>query len=98
MLLSEGTGRPARISSLLVSLATLPEEIESFVDGRFVRPASGEWVQKLRPADGTPLCRVARSGEEDVAAAVAAARAAQPAWTEHAAGACVRLRLAAHRA
>jgi acyl-CoA reductase-like NAD-dependent aldehyde dehydrogenase len=35
---------------------------------------------KLQPADGRRLCRVARSGAEDAAAAVAAARAAQPAW------------------
>jgi acyl-CoA reductase-like NAD-dependent aldehyde dehydrogenase len=63
-------------------VAAIPEEIESFVDGRFVRPVSGKWLEKLGPADGKPLCRVARSGPEDVSAAVAAARAAQPEWAE----------------
>ena len=36
----------------------------------------------MRPADETLLCRVARSGSEDVDDAVAAARSAQPAWAE----------------
>jgi acyl-CoA reductase-like NAD-dependent aldehyde dehydrogenase len=58
------------------------EEIPNFVDGRAVPPASGEWLDKLRPADGTLLCRLARSGEEDVDVAVTAARAAQPGWAE----------------
>ncbi len=43
-------------------------------------PASGETFEKLRPADGSLLCRGARSGAEDVAAAVDAARSAQPEW------------------
>ena len=36
----------------------------------------------MRPADETLLCRLARSGPEDVDDAVAAARSAQPAWAE----------------
>jgi acyl-CoA reductase-like NAD-dependent aldehyde dehydrogenase len=59
------------------------EETPNFVDGRAVPPASGTWLDKLSPADGTLLCRLARSGPEDVDAAVTAARAAQPAWAEH---------------
>jgi aldehyde dehydrogenase (NAD+) len=58
------------------------DEIANLVGGEASRPASGAWLEKLRPADGTLLCRVARSGAEDVSAAVAAARAAQPAWAE----------------
>ncbi len=47
------------------------------------RPAqSGRWLDKLRPADGTLLCRLPRSGEADVEAAVEAARRAQEAWAE----------------
>jgi alpha-ketoglutaric semialdehyde dehydrogenase len=59
------------------------QEVPNFVDGRAVPPASGNWLDKLRPADGTVLCRLARSGTEDVDAAVAAAGAAQPRWAEH---------------
>jgi aldehyde dehydrogenase (NAD+) len=58
------------------------EDALNLVHGRSVPAASGEWLEKLRPADGSLLCRVARSGAEDVEAAVAAARAAQPAWAE----------------
>jgi len=63
-------------------VVALLDTIPNLIDGHAVPPASGEWLDKLRPADGTLLCRVARSGAEDVAAAVAAARAAQPEWAE----------------
>ena len=43
---------------------------------------SGRWLDKLRPTDGSLLCRLARSDADDVDRAVAAARAAQPAWAE----------------
>jgi aldehyde dehydrogenase (NAD+) len=57
-------------------------EALNVIDGK-ARPAeSGEWLEKLRPADGSALCRVARSGAADVDTAVQAARAAQEAWAE----------------
>ncbi|MDQ3085666.1 MAG: aldehyde dehydrogenase family protein, partial [Actinomycetota bacterium] len=58
------------------------DEIPNLIDGEPVPPLSGEWLDKLRPADGTLLCRLACSGAEDVGAAVRAARTAQPAWAE----------------
>jgi alpha-ketoglutaric semialdehyde dehydrogenase len=60
----------------------IPAEVPNFLGGDEVAPASVEWLDKLRPADGTLLCRVARSREADVAAAVEAARAARPEWAE----------------
>ncbi len=60
----------------------IPDEIPNLIGGEARPAASGGWLDKLRPADGTLLCRVARSGAEDVRAAVEAARAAQPAWAE----------------
>ena len=59
-----------------------PHEIPNLVDGRAVPAASRESLEKLRPDDGTLLCRIPRSGAADVAAAVGAARGAQPAWAE----------------
>ncbi len=59
-----------------------PAEIPNLIGGRQAPPRSGEWLEKVRPADETVLCRVARSGAEDVDDAVAAARAAQPEWAE----------------
>jgi alpha-ketoglutaric semialdehyde dehydrogenase len=64
-------------------VATPPSEITNLIDGEPAVPASREWFDKLRPADGALLSRVARSNEDDVATAVAAARRAQPDWSEH---------------
>ena len=58
----------------------IPAEVPNLVAGEERPPSTGAWLDKVRPADGTVLCRVARSGSEDAAAAVAAARAAQPEW------------------
>ena len=57
-----------------------PSDIQNVVDGRAAPAAGGERFEKRRPADGSLLCTVARSGAADVAAAVAAAGRAQPAW------------------
>lgn len=60
----------------------IPAEVPNLVGGEERPAASGGWLEKARPADGEPLCRVARSGPDDVAAAVAAAREAQAEWAE----------------
>ena len=54
--------------------------IGNLIDGRAAPAASGQTFEKLRPADGSQLCTVARSDAADVSAAVAAARSAQPEW------------------
>jgi acyl-CoA reductase-like NAD-dependent aldehyde dehydrogenase len=56
----------------------IPDEIPNLIGGEARPAASGSWLEKLRPADGTLLCRIAGSGADDIQAAVAAARAAQP--------------------
>ena len=58
------------------------EDVHNLIDGHEVPARSGEWLEKIRPADESVLCRVARSGADDASAAVEAARAAQPAWAE----------------
>jgi aldehyde dehydrogenase (NAD+) len=58
----------------------IPAEVPNLVAGEERPAASGTWLDKTRPADGTPLCRVARSGPDDASAAVDAARGAQAAW------------------
>jgi aldehyde dehydrogenase (NAD+) len=57
-------------------------EVPNLIGGKAAPARSGAWLEKVRPADESVLCRVARSGAEDVDDAVAAARAAQPAWAE----------------
>ena len=51
-----------------------------FVGGEFVEPHYMEYFSTINPATAQPLAEVAQAGPEDVDAAVAAARAAQPAW------------------
>jgi aldehyde dehydrogenase (NAD+) len=58
----------------------IPGEVPNLVAGQDRPAADGRWLDKTRPADGASLCRVARSGAADVAAAVEAARDAQPDW------------------
>ncbi|MEO8836930.1 MAG: aldehyde dehydrogenase family protein, partial [Caldimonas sp.] len=52
--------------------------IEHLIDGRAV--ASEAWFETVDPATQETLAEVARGGEREVAAAVAAAKAAFPAW------------------
>ncbi len=59
-----------------------PDTVANLIDEQVTSPGTGKWLGKLRPTDETPLCRVARSGADDVAAAVEAARRAQPEWAE----------------
>lgn len=60
----------------------IPAEIPNLIDGEARPAASGAWLDTHRPADGTALCRLARSAAADVDAAVAAARNAQRPWAE----------------
>jgi aldehyde dehydrogenase (NAD+) len=60
----------------------IPARIANWIGGAERPAASGETFVKRSPHDGTSLCAVPRSGKEDVAAAVAAARRAQPGWEE----------------
>jgi alpha-ketoglutaric semialdehyde dehydrogenase len=55
-------------------------EIRNLLAGENVTALLGDTFDKLRPVDGSRLCSVPRSGADDVAAAVAAARRAQPGW------------------
>jgi aldehyde dehydrogenase (NAD+) len=59
------------------------ERLSNFIGGKAVPPHGDAWLEKLRPTDETTLYDVPRSGAHDVDDAVAAARAAQPAWAEH---------------
>jgi acyl-CoA reductase-like NAD-dependent aldehyde dehydrogenase len=66
----------------LGEVADAARTILNIVGGETADSAPAATFEKVRPADGTLLCRVARSGAADVDAAVAAARRAQPDWAE----------------
>jgi len=51
-----------------------------FINGQFVEPQSTEYFESKTPATGELLAEIAQGDQADVDAAVAAARAAQPAW------------------
>ena len=51
-----------------------------FIGGAWVKPASGEYQTTSDPSCGDTLAEVAKGNAEDVEAAVAAARKAQPGW------------------
>jgi aminomuconate-semialdehyde/2-hydroxymuconate-6-semialdehyde dehydrogenase len=57
------------------------ERILNFIDGALVEPAGGDWLDVVEPATGAPYATLADSDERDANAAVAAARAAFPAWS-----------------
>ena len=63
-------------------LTVVPAVIPNQIGARDAFAAGGRTFTKVDPATGKPICEVARSTAEDVAAAVAAARSAQPAWAE----------------
>ena len=67
---------------LAPTVASASDAILNLIEGQAIPASSGGWLDKFRPADGTRLCRVARSGADDVAVAVAAAQTAQPTWAE----------------
>lgn len=58
----------------------IPGLVLNWIDGRAVPAKSGQELDKLSPVSGRVLCRAARSDAQDVAAAVAAAKNAQPGW------------------
>jgi len=63
-------------------LTVVPSVIPNQIGSRDAFAAGGRTFTKVDPATGRSICEVARSTAEDVAAAVTAARNAQPAWAE----------------
>ena len=61
-------------------MSAYPELITNLIGGEDAPACDGGEVEVLSPHSGAPIGRLARSGDADVAAAVASARAAQPAW------------------
>ena len=56
------------------------KEVQNFIGGEFVSPASGETLSNIGPATGREIARIPRSGAADVEAAVEAAATAADSW------------------
>src|SRR5256885_7686697 len=59
-----------------------PEKIPNFIDGQFVEPVGGKYLDNIEPATGKPYSRVADSDARDVDLAVAAAEKAFVDWSK----------------
>lgn len=55
-------------------------EYLNYIGGQWVPAKSGEWMESIEPATGKVIGRVPKSGPEDVAAAVEAAKQAFDSW------------------
>ena len=56
-------------------------QIQNFIDGQFVPPIDGKYLDNIEPATGNTYSLVPDSGFRDVELAVAAAERAFPAWS-----------------
>ncbi|UUY05680.1 aldehyde dehydrogenase family protein [Svornostia abyssi] len=63
-----------------MSTAAPPVQIENLIGGRSCPAADGRVLEKRSPATGEVISHLARSGAGDAAAAITAAKAAQPGW------------------
>src|SRR5436190_1806015 len=63
------------------SLVAEPEKIRNFVDGQFVEPLGGKYLDNIEPATGKPYSQVPDSDSRDVELAVVAAEKAFPDWS-----------------
>ena len=56
--------------------------IHNLIGGEEILARSGDWIEDRGPATGEIIARIPRSQGVDVADAVAAAKAALPAWSK----------------
>ena len=56
--------------------------VRNYIGGELVDPAGNIWLDDIEPATGQAIARVPASDADDVSAAVDAAQAAFPAWSE----------------
>ena len=66
---------------LLKPVPTEPDKIRNFIDGQFVEPVGGRYLDNIEPATGKPYSQVADSDSRDVDLAVSAAEKAFVEWS-----------------
>lgn len=57
------------------------QRIRNYINGEWVDPANGQWLDNFEPATGQVYSQVPDSDERDVETSVAAAQAAFPGWS-----------------
>src|SRR5436190_6070316 len=63
-------------------MRTETAQTENFIDGQFVEPIGGKYLDNIEPATGKPYSQVADSDAHDVDLSVAAAEKAFPDWSK----------------
>lgn len=58
------------------------QQILNYINGEFLEPASGEWLDNYNPSDGEVYSQIPKSNAEDVALAVESAKRAFPTWSK----------------
>ena len=59
-----------------------PTKLSNFIDGKYVDPIKGGYIDNYEPSSGTVYSLVPDSTEEDVDAAVVAAKKAFKSWSK----------------
>ena len=62
-------------------MRTEPLQIRNFIDGQFIEPIGGKYLDNIEPATGKPYSQVADSDGRDIELAVTAANNAFPNWS-----------------
>jgi len=57
------------------------EFIENFIDGKYLAPTTGQYLENVNPSTGQVYAKIPRSGDQDLSLAVAAAKRAFPIWS-----------------
>src|SRR3974390_2036980 len=65
---------------LTTSKPPFAERYDNFIGGQWVAPRAGKYFDNVSPVTGQVVCKIARSDEQDVEAALDAAHAAKDAW------------------
>lgn len=64
----------------MAQIFEVPEKLDNWIGGESIKPSTGQYLEKRSPHSGELICKVARSGPEDVSSAIKAAQGAQKLW------------------
>ena len=56
-------------------------QLENYIDGKFIPPFHGNYLENLNPAENIVIAQIPESTAEDVELAVKSATNAQPIWS-----------------
>jgi len=62
------------------SIITFKKRYQNFINGQWVEPCSGRYMDNISPIDGAVFCEVPRSDAKDIELALDAAHSAKDAW------------------